>query len=254
MRRCILNKKNKLIITSSILFIFLTLLFYSMFNSKYLTIVDIEVIVDQGEIPPSIYDYIKKYNHMNIFRINCKEIDSYIENNAFIDQSKSKITIGKKLIIDLKKIKVDAIIKSIDNNNYAIISDNEIFKVIEKDYSLIDSNLLLIEMNNKVLNSLLNNNNINKFKHFIENMDTLYEYCYLISSVKYDNNINNSFGFLELKLNNDTTLIRIRNEVDSLIIKKAIELSQELSANNKEDTVLDVYHEAIIKRNLSLGG
>ncbi len=249
-----MNKKNKIIIISSIVFIFLTLFIYTMINSSYLTISSIEVICDEDEIPPSIVKYITSFDNMNIFRVNCDEIDDYIEKNAFIDSSKSKITIAKKLIITLKKVKVNAIIKSIDNNNYAIISGNRIFKVNENDYSLIDSNLLLIEMNNKVLNSLLNNNDLNKFKQFIKNMDTLNEYCYLISSVKYDNNVNNSFGFFKLKLNNDSTLIRIREEVDSLIIKKAINLSQEINVNTEDYIVLDVYHEAIVQRNVSLGG
>ncbi|MGD1821193.1 MAG: hypothetical protein ACPKM0_00320 [Pleomorphochaeta sp.] len=249
-----MTKKFKMVIISSILFMFVFLLFFSMFNSEYLIIDDIIVTVDKGDIPPSIKTYLKKYQSRNIFKINCKLLDTKMEDNAFIYSAKSKISIGKKLIINLKKNEVNAIIKTIDNENYAILSNKNMYLVDDEDKSLLDSNLLLIEMDNNVFNSLLVNENLNKFEYFINNIDILYDYNYLISSVKYDNNIKNSFGFFELKLNNNNTIIRVREEVDFSLIKSAIKISQELISSSEKYTVLDVYDEAIIKRKLSLGG
>lgn len=249
-----MNKKFKIIIISSLLLMFISAFFYTLFTSSYLNISEIVVNINEGEIPPSIEEYINSYNNKNMFKIDCKEIDKYIERNALIESSKTKITISKKIIINLKKREVNAIIETIDKKNYAILSDKKLYLIDKRDISILNNNILLIEMNNTVLNSLINNSEIIKFQQFINIIKLLDQYCYLISSVKYDNNVKNSFGFFNLKLNNNYTLIRIREEVDSCLVEKAIELSQEINLNLHDNMILDVYHEAIIERNMPLGG
>ena len=245
--------KYSLYIILSSLIIFLFLFFLS--NSKSFEINEVIVKIDKGEIPPSIIKFSKEFKHKNILKINSSKIDCINETNAFILESKTKITISKKLIISLKKNEVDAIIKKIESDDYYLLR-NESMKYIETiDKSIIDNNLLLIEVNDNVIESLVQNEELIKFHNFINYIDILYDYHYLISCVKYDNNVNNSFGFFELKLKNkNNILIRVRDKVDTTMIENALKLSQSINSDEKNNKVLDVYHGAIVLRNLSFGG
>ncbi len=235
--------------------IIILLLLYFLSNSESFEIKEVVVKIDKGEIPPSIINYSKEFNHKNIFKINTSIIDSYNKDNAFILDSKTKISISKKLIISLKKNEVDAIIRKIETEDYYLLSGEGVNSIENIDKSIIDNNLLLIEANENVIDSLAHVDKINKFQDFINYIDILYDYHYLISSVKYDNNVNNSFGFFELKLKNrDNILIRIRDKVDTTMIEKALKLSQSINSEEKNDKVLDVYHGAIVLRNMSFGG
>lgn len=254
MRRCILTKKIKIIITSSIFCLSMFIIFISLFNSQYLNIKNIEVEIGEGNVPPTIINYLKKYNNENIFRINCTDIKNDIEKNPFIESAKVKITVSKKMRINLKKTEVNAIIKVIDNETYALLRDKGIFLIDKDDNSIIDNHLIAIEMESSLLNSLLINENLGKFNILVQNLQLLNDSSYLISSVKYDNNVNNSFGFFRLELENTNTVIRVREDVNTQLLKKAIDLATEVGVNREQITVLDVYHGAIIERSSPFGG
>ncbi|NCD04970.1 MAG: FtsQ-type POTRA domain-containing protein [Spirochaetia bacterium] len=252
MRRCILTKSKKILLSSIIILMAISSIFFALFNSQYLNINSIEVTIDQGEIPPSLKIILNNYNDKNIFRINCEKIQKQIENNPFIASAKVKITLSKKLRISLKKTQVDAIIRIIGKDEYAILSNKGLYRINNNDNSIIDNQLIQIEMDENVLNSLLKESNLSRFNKFIDNLDLLNDSSYLISSVKYDNNVNNSFGFFRLEFKNTNTIIRVREEVNTQLLKTAIELALNGATNNKK--VLDVYHRAIIERNSSFGG
>jgi hypothetical protein len=254
MRSLILTKKNKVIVTSLIIVMGILSIFIILFNSSNLNLEKIEISIDEGDVPSTVISYVKKYENNNIFKINLEEIKNTIEKNPFVDSANVKITLSKKLRISLKKVEVNAIIYEIENKSYAILSDEGIFRVNNEDKSLIDSHLVIIEMQQNVLNVLLKQKNFNKFNTLVDNLDLLNDFSYLISSVKYDNNVNNSFGFFKLELENTNTVIRVREQVDSHLLIKAIEFAQKNDFSNESQTVLDVYHGAIIERNLPLGG
>lgn len=254
MRSFILNKRNRTLILLSIVIVAIVLIFLLLYNSSYLNISQVIISCDEGETPPSVVKYLNKYNDMNILKINCGTIEDELELNPFIESAKATITISKKLRINLKKIKVNAIIHVIESNSYALLSEKGISKINEDDISLLDTHLITIEMLEDVLNALLKQDNLGKFNNFIEKLDLLNEFAYLISSVKYDNNVNNSFGFFELEIENTNTVIRVREQVSSQILLKAISFAQKGSLNKEEKTVLDVYHGAIIERYMPFGG
>ncbi|MDC7242715.1 MAG: FtsQ-type POTRA domain-containing protein [Sphaerochaetaceae bacterium] len=249
-----MTKKNKVIMISLIIMMGIFSIFIILFNSSNLNLEKIEISIDEGEVPPSVISYAKKYENINIFKINLEEIRNTIEENPFVDSAKVKITLSKNLRISLKKVKVNAIIYEIENKSYAILSDEGIFSVDNEDKSLIDNHLVIIEMQQNVLNALLKQKDFNKFNNLVANLDILNDFSYLISRVKYDNNVNNSFGFFKLELENTNTVIRVREQVDSHLLIKAIEFAQKNDFNKESQTVLDVYHGAIIERNLPLGG
>ncbi len=249
-----MTKRNKVIIISLIVIMGIFSIFIILFNSSNLNLEKIEISIDEGDVPSTVVSYLEKYENRNIFKINLNEIISTIENNPFVDSAKAKITLSKNLRISLKKVQVNAIIYEIENKSYAILSDKGIFRVNNEDKSLIDNHLIIIEMKQNVLNALLKQKDFNKFNTLVDNLDLLNDFSYLISSVKYDNNVNNSFGFFKLELENTNTVIRVREQVDSHLLMKAIELAQKYDFNKESQTVLDVYHGAIIERDLPLGG
>lgn len=247
-----MTKNNKILISSIIIIMAVLSIFFALFNSPYLNVNEIEVTIDKGEIPPSIKILLNNYNNKNIFRINCEKLQNQIETNSLISSAKVKITITKKLRINLKKTQVDAIINIIGKDEYAILSNKGLYRINKNDNSIIDNQLIQIDMEENVLNSLLKESNLSRFNKFIANLDLLNDSSYLISSVKYDNNVNNSFGFFRLKFKNTDTIIRVREEVNTQVLKTAIEFA--LNDVNNNNKVLDVYHRAIIDRNSSFGG
>eukprot|EP00831_Metopus_contortus_P026781 TRINITY_DN22697_c0_g1_i1.p1 TRINITY_DN22697_c0_g1~~TRINITY_DN22697_c0_g1_i1.p1 ORF type:complete len:279 (+),score=24.73 TRINITY_DN22697_c0_g1_i1:418-1254(+) len=249
MRRCILTKNKKILMSSIIIFIAIFSIFVALFNSQYLNIDTIEVTIDQGEIPPSLKQLLNNYNDKNIFRINCEKLQKQIENNPFIASAKVKITISKKLRINLKKTQVDAIIRIIGKDEYAILSNKGLYRINNNDNSIIDNQIIQIEMDENVLNSLLKESNLSRFNKFIDKLDLLNDSSYLISSVKYDNNVNNSFGFFRLEFKNTNRIIWFCEEVNTQLLKTPNELA--LNGAKKNTKVLDVYHRAIIQRNSS---
>ena len=247
-------KKNKIIILSSLFAISITIIFTLLYNSAYLNISQVIISCDQGSVPPSIVKYLDKYNNMNILKINCETVRQDLELNPFIESAKVEITVSKKMRISLKKIKVNAIIHVIEGNSYALVSEKGIFKVDNEDIILLDTHFITIEMLESVLNALLKQKDLGKFNNLVEYLDILNESAYLISSVKYDNNVNNSFGFFELEIENSNTVIRVREQVGAQILLKAISFAQKVGLNKDTKTVLDIYHGAIIERYLPFGG
>jgi hypothetical protein len=254
MRRCILSNKSKILLSSIIVLFAISSIFVALFNSQYLNIRVIEVSVDRGEVPPSVINYLKIYENENIFRINTNSLKQALENNPFIESAKIKITVSKKMTINLIKTKVNAIIKVIEKDAFALLSEEGLFLIEKEDLSIVDTQLIVIEMKQHLLNSLLINEYLGKFSILVGNLDLLNDSYYLISSVKYDNNVNNGFGFFKLELANTNTVIRVRQRVNTQLLEKAIDLAQEKRVNDQSITVLDVYHGAIIERSRPFGG
>ncbi|MGD1820825.1 MAG: hypothetical protein ACPKOI_13250 [Pleomorphochaeta sp.] len=249
-----MTKKIKILIVSIISIMMICSMFYFLMNSQYMTIKQIEINIDEGDIPPTIISYLQSYKNKNIFKVDCTSIEKKLESNAFIAEARAKVSMSKKLVVNLNKTEVNAIIKTSVNNEVALICNNEIYKIEDEDRSIINNHLLTIEMTEQVFYSLLENNDIEKFDMLSNNIGLLNQYSYLISRVKYDNNVNNSFGFFELELNNTNMVIRFRDKVNALDIKGAIDFAQTLSINREKVTILDVYHGAIVQRNRPLGG
>ncbi len=254
MRTCILTKKNKITIVSIVVLMGISSIFIALFNSPYLNIKSIVVKVEDNHIPPTVVEYLNQYNNKNIFKINCEQIKKEVEKNPFIEKADVKITITKKLTISLIKTEVNAIMNNIEKNSYALLTKDGICIVDDKDKSLINTHLIVIEIKDDVLQALLKKSDLGKFNALVKNLELLNDSSYLISSVKYDNNINNSFGFFKLEFDNTNTEIRVREQVCEQLLLRAIEFAHTPNSNKEIKTVLDVYHEAIIERSMPLGG
>lgn len=247
-----MSKRLFLLILSFFILSLMAFSIIALYNSDKYKIETIEISVNEGSVPLSTITEVEKYKGENLIFLERKYIISTLLNNPLIESIQIKREFPKKMRIYLIKSQVNAIMKITDGNQilWNILVGNKILPIVEADLKSLGGNIITVECNSETAQILNDNLLRDNKKLFLESIRVINNNSYLISNIKYDNNVKNNSGVFEITLKDLKTVLRFKKGLDEEIFVNSFNLANQLFDGEikEQKTILDIYHGTVVER------
>lgn len=233
----------------------LAAIFIIRFSLQYIPSLKVDSVMASvnggGTIPTGTMSVLKSLYGKPIYSFTISSLEHAISDDPLVDTVQVKRRLPKTVEVIVILRRADAILVDEGGASY-VVSGKDLIAMDKMDGAVYPESVLRIVVSSSYAAFLRKYGVDDSFHHILSLVAQISDETSLITTVKYDNNSNDGFGNIVLELAGVHARLSVREDVSSVVLKKALEVvvaEQKGSISLKGEYVsYDVYAGGLVRR------